>query len=69
LIISDTGVPSQHIYTDQYGGKSMLRLDDGQCSALDRESKMCSIYDNRPWVCQEFEMGSYDCLNERTDNL
>tara|TARA_R110002167_G_scaffold261822_1_gene468446 strand:- start:15556 stop:15852 length:297 start_codon:yes stop_codon:yes gene_type:complete len=65
IIISDTGVPDQHIYENAYGNESMLRLDDGWCSALDRNTLMCSIYENRPWVCREFEMGSYECINER----
>jgi Fe-S-cluster containining protein len=68
-IISDTGVPEHHIDVDEYGNESMLRLDDGWCSALDRNTLMCSIYENRPWVCREFEMGSYECLSERMDNI
>ena len=64
LIISDTGVPERHIDVDQYGGETMLRLDDGRCSALDRDTQMCTIYENRPWICREFEMGSYECKNQ-----
>lgn len=44
----------------------MLRLEGGWCSALDRDTLMCSIYENRPWNCREFEMGSYDGRIERT---
>jgi uncharacterized protein len=66
MIITDTGVPEEHIALDEWGGETMLRLDDGWCSALDRETFMCSIYENRPWICREFEMGSYECHNERT---
>ena len=69
MLISDTGVPSEYIYVDAYGSESMLRLDDGLCSALDRDTQMCSIYENRPWVCREFEMGSYECINERMEKL
>jgi len=65
MIISDTGVPEQHISHDEWGGETMLRLDDGYCSALDRETSMCTIYENRPWTCREFEMGSYECEIER----
>ncbi len=68
-IISETGVPDQHIYVDQYGNESMLRLDDGWCSALDRNTLLCSIYENRPWICREFEMGSYECISERTEKM
>ncbi|EOX1815554.1 YkgJ family cysteine cluster protein, partial [Vibrio cholerae] len=24
-------------------------------------------YENRPWICREFEMGSYECRDERRD--
>ena len=65
MIISDTGVPEVHISVDKWGAETMLRLDDGWCSALDRETFMCSIYENRPLICREFEMGSYECITER----
>jgi len=67
MIISDTGVPEQYIDADQWGGETMLRLDDGWCAAVDRETLMCTIYENRPWICREFEMGSYECIDERAD--
>jgi len=69
MIMSETGVPSRHIYVDANGSESMLRLDDGWCSALDRDTLMCSIYENRPWICREFEMGSYECADERTEKM
>ncbi len=65
MLITDTGVPKQHIKTLDDGSEVMLRLDDGWCSALDRNSLMCSIYEHRPWICREFEMGSYECKDER----
>jgi Fe-S-cluster containining protein len=69
MILTDTGVPHQHISVDDYGGETMLRLDDGWCSALNRDSLMCSIYENRPWVCREFEMASYECIQERLEKM
>ena len=66
MITSDTSVPDIHISRDEWGAETMLRLDDGWCSAIDRETFMCSIYENRPLICREFEMGSYECSNERT---
>ena len=69
IIISDTGVPEQHIYVDMYGSESMLRLDDGWCSALDRDTLLCSIYENRPWVCREFGMGTSECISEREEKM
>ena len=69
MIISDTGVPDVHISVDKWGAETMLRLGDGWCSALDRETFLCSIYENRPLICREFEMGSYECANERSVQL
>ncbi len=66
MILTDTGVPDRHVAVDRWGSESMLRLDDGWCSALNRETLMCTIYENRPLICREFEMGSYECISERT---
>lgn len=68
IIISDTGVPKEHMKTDRWGGEVMARLDDGWCSALDRETFLCTIYECRPWVCREVEAGSYECLAERSEH-
>lgn len=69
MLLSDTGVPDRHIYTDRHGKETMLRFDDNWCSALDRDTLMCTIYDNRPWVCREFEMGSPECIEEREEKM
>lgn len=68
MLISDTNVPKEYITTDRWGGEVMTRLDDGWCAALDRLTGLCSIYENRPWICREFEMGSYECITEREEN-
>ena len=65
MIITDTGVPEEYIDIDEWGGEVMLRLDDGWCAAVDRDTLLCTIYENRPWICREFEMGSYECSIER----
>ena len=65
MLITDTGVPKKYIAQDRWGGETMLRLDDGWCSALDRETMLCTIYEQRPWICREFEMGSDECRDER----
>ncbi len=69
MLITDTGVPKEHITEDKWGGETMLRLDDGWCSAIDRETMLCTIYEQRPWICREFEMGSDECLDERAELL
>jgi Fe-S-cluster containining protein len=61
----DTGVPERFVTTDDRGGRSMLRLDDGWCSALDRNTMKCMIYAQRPMICREFRMGEYECVAER----
>lgn len=65
MLITDTGVPREHIKTDRWGAETMARLEDGWCSAVDRHTMLCTEYDNRPWTCREFEMGSSECQTER----
>ena len=69
MVLTDTGVPDQYLATNEWGCEVMGRLDDGWCAALDRDTLMCSIYQNRPWVCREFEMASYECITEREINM
>jgi len=68
-LITDTGVPDNFIETDQWGASRMARLDDGWCSALDRNSMLCTIYARRPGICRDFDMGGYECISERAANL
>ncbi|UZE94573.1 YkgJ family cysteine cluster protein [Alkalimarinus alittae] len=67
MIITDTGVPDRYIKTDKWGGETMDRLSDGWCAALDRNTMMCSIYENRPLICREFAMGEDECIDARND--
>jgi Fe-S-cluster containining protein len=69
MLITDTGVPEQFIDIDAWGGQVMARVDDGWCAALDRETLLCTIYENRPFICREFEMGEYECIDERSAGL
>jgi len=41
------------------------RVVYGWCAALDRDTMMCTIYERRPLICREFEMGAPECLEER----
>ena len=65
MLISDTGVPARFIAVDEWGGSTMLRLDDGWCAALDRDTMLCTIYEKRPLICREFATGSEECMTER----
>lgn len=68
MLISETGVPERFIEEDEWGGLTMARLEDGWCAALDRTTMSCSIYEKRPFICREFEMGGYECIEERAAN-
>lgn len=65
MLITDTGVPDRYVEIDPRGGMVMARLDDGWCAALNRDTLLCSIYNNRPLICREFATGEDDCLAER----
>ena len=67
LLISDTGIPQRFVSTDRWGGQVMRRLEDGWCAALDRNTMRRSIYDRRPQICRDFEMGGRECLAARVD--
>ena len=66
LLITDTGVPDRYIEVDSWGGRRMARLDDGWCAALDRNTMLCSMYEQRPGICRELAMGEDECVSERT---
>jgi Fe-S-cluster containining protein len=65
LLMGDDDVPDRLTIEDQWGGTVMRRLDDDWCVALDRGTMLCTIYQRRPGVCREFEVGDYGCLEER----
>ncbi len=62
--MGDDEVPRYLTREDAWGGTVMRRLDDGWCAALDRETRLCTIYQRRPGVCRDYEMGIGDCLIE-----
>jgi len=65
ILMDDDDPPAEFVATDQWGGQVMRRLDDGLCAAVDRVTILCRIYDRRPGVCREFQMGGSACLTER----
>lgn len=65
LLMAGDDIPLELTAVDQWGGWVMARLDDGWCVALDRNTMLCKIYQRRPWVCREFQLGGGDCLTER----
>jgi Fe-S-cluster containining protein len=66
ILMGDDDVPVRFTREDRWGGSVMRRLEDGWCAALDRDTMMCTIYQRRPMVCREYEMGGNDCIEERT---
>lgn len=67
MLMGDDDVPIRLTAEDEWGGAVMRRLDDGWCAALDRNTMRCTIYERRPDVCREFEMGASGCIEERLD--
>jgi Fe-S-cluster containining protein len=65
MLMGEDDVPVELTEVDAWGGTVMARLDDGRCAALDRQTMLCTIYERRPTICRDFEMGGYDCLTER----
>lgn len=64
--MGDDDIPMRLITEDQWGGWVMRRLDDGWCAALDRNTMRCAIYERRPIVCRDYQMGGSDCIGERS---
>ena len=64
--MSEDDVPPGLTEADRWGGRVMKRLEDGWCSALDRDTMLCTIYERRPTICREYEVGGTDCLSERS---
>lgn len=61
----DDAVPRRLTLRDRWGGWIMRRLDDGWCAGLDRQTMLCTIYEQRPLICREYQAGDYDCLEQR----
>ena len=66
MLMGEDDVPSRLTAVDAWGGSVMARLEDGWCAAVDRETMRCTIYERRPAVCRDFELGGSDCLQERS---
>jgi Fe-S-cluster containining protein len=69
MLMSEDDVPAHLAVEDRWGARTMARLADGWCAALDRETLLCRIYDRRPAICRDYEMGGSDCLAERAKAL
>lgn len=63
--MNDRNVPPYFTEWNEHGALVMSRLDDGWCAALDRNTMLCMIYEQRPQVCRDYETGSVECLEQR----
>src|ERR1035437_1429769 len=66
MLMVDDDIPMRLTVEDQWGGWVMLRLADGWCAGLDRNTMKCTIYERRPIICRDFQMGESDCIGERS---
>jgi len=65
MLMADDAIPPGLTEQDRWGGWVMARLDDGWCSALDRSTLLCTIYQHRPMICRDYQLGGFDCIQER----
>jgi Fe-S-cluster containining protein len=66
LLMGDDDVPLELTEVDRWGGSVMARLEDGWCAALDRDTMLCRIYERRPAVCRDYQVGESDCIAQRS---
>ena len=65
LVIGDPDVPERFTEEDESGMTFMAQGEDGWCVALDRNTLRCTIYEIRPQICRDFDMGGIDCQEIR----
>lgn len=46
--------PYNLVYNDQLNFWELQKGADGYCNCLDRETRRCSVYENRPFTCKDF---------------
>ena len=51
-------VPREMVDPCECGREFIMRRKGHSCVALDAKTRRCTIYQNRPKVCREFEPGS-----------
>ena len=67
--MSEDDVPLDLTLEDRWGGRIMARSGDGWCAALDRNTLLCGIYERRPAICRDYEVGGSDCVSERAKDV
>lgn len=69
MLMAEDDVPPELTQVDPWGGQVMARLADGWCAALKRETMLCGIYEHRPTICRDYEVGGSECIAERRISL
>ena len=69
MILGEDDVPPELTEVDRWGGLVMARSGDGWCAGLDRHTMLCGIYERRPTVCRDYQVGGSDCIAERLSAL
>jgi Fe-S-cluster containining protein len=46
---------------DRSGARCMDQRSDGACVALDPRTRLCTIYEERPQTCRDFQRGEPLC--------
>ncbi|MCM2131250.1 YkgJ family cysteine cluster protein [Larsenimonas rhizosphaerae] len=62
-------IPHHLVEEDAWGGLVMRQEEDGWCAAVDRNTMLCTIHSRRPQNCRDFDIGSFECLEERAIHL
>ena len=57
----DVDVVPEEFVAEYNGARFMDQTSDGACVALDPVSRLCTIYEDRPWVCRKFDRGGSLC--------
>ena len=65
MLLGDDDISPDLTEVDRWGGRIMARRKDGWCAALDRFTMLCGIYEHRPTVCRDYQLGGSDCITER----
>ncbi len=61
-LVAGVDVVPEAMVVEHDGLRCLEQRGDGACVALDPVTKLCTIYENRPRVCREFDRGGELCV-------
>jgi Fe-S-cluster containining protein len=53
----------EELVAEHSGVRCMDQRGDGACVALDAATRLCTIYEQRPQTCRDFNRGEALCLS------